>query len=68
MIASQLQAEQALLAQAQLAHETILALITERDAYRNALDKIEQVRFLSLTFEDKFDRVMEITTETLKKY
>ena len=68
MIASQLQAEQALLAQAQLAHETILALITERDAYRNALDKIEQVRFLSLTFEDKFDRVMEITIETLKQY
>lgn len=68
MTAAQIQAEQALLAQAQLAHETILALITERDAYRNALDKIEQVRFLSLTFEDKFDRVMEITTETLKKY
>lgn len=68
MTAAQIQAEQALLAQAQLAHETILALITERDAYRNVLDKIEQVRFLSLTFEDKFDRVMEITTETLKKY
>lgn len=68
MTAAQLQAEQALLSQAQSQHETLRTLITERDAYRNALDKIEQVRFLPLTFEEKFDRVTEITTETLKKY
>lgn len=68
MNALQQQNEQTLLACAQLNHETIRALITERDAYANALAKIEQTRFLSLTFEQKFDRILEITTKTLAEF
>ncbi len=68
MTAIQLQAEQALLAAAQSQHETLRALITERDAYRDALMKIARIRFQSLTFEEKADRADVISNTVLGNF
>lgn len=65
MTAIQLQAEQALLAAAQSQHETLRALITERDHYRDALMKIARLRYQSMTFEEKADRADEIANTVL---
>lgn len=68
MTAAQLQAEQALLAAAQSQHETLRALITERDQYRDALMKIARIRYQPLTFEEKADRANEIANTVLGEF
>lgn len=68
MTASQLQAEQVLLAAAQSQHETLRALIAERDAYRGALMRIARIRFQSLTFEEKSDRADVIANTVLEDF
>jgi len=60
MNASQLEAEQALLADASHRLETLTTLVQQRDAYRDALEKIRAVRLMPMTFEEKFDRIMTI--------
>lgn len=68
MTAFQLQAEQALLATAQLNHETIRALITERDKYRDALMKIARLKFQGLTYDARIDRANEIANTVLAEF
>lgn len=68
MTAAQQQAEQALLTAAQSQYETLRALITERDQYRDALMKIANIRYKPLTFEEKADRANEISNTVLGEF
>lgn len=68
MTAAQLQAEQALLAVAQSQHETLRALITERDQYRDALMKIARIRYQGLTYDERIDRANEIANTVLGEF
>lgn len=68
MTAIQLQSEQALLASAQSQHETIRALILERDKYRDALMKIARLQFQGLTYDERIDRANEIANTVLAEF
>lgn len=68
MTASQLESEQALLGNAQASVDTLRRLIQERDAYRDALEKIQATRFLGLTSKAKYDRMIEIADKTLETW
>lgn len=68
MTAAQLQAEQALLATVQSQHETLCALILERDKYRDALMKIARLKFQGLTYDERIDRANEIANTVLGEF
>lgn len=68
MNASQLEVEQKMFDRIANEHLTMQRLIHERNAYRDALEKIQAIRFKPMTFEEKFDNIMLIVEATLNNF
>ncbi len=68
MRAEKLQSEQALVLTMERNTVTLQKLIQERDAYRDALEKIQATRFVGFNFEYKADRMIEIAEKTLETW
>ena len=68
MTADQLESEQALVITMERNTATLQKLIQKRDAYRDALEKIQATRFVGFNFEYKADRMIEIAEKTLENW